>query len=569
MEIKEKYDVLIAGGGLAGLTLALQLKQAKSDISILVLEKRMDNAPVATHKVGESVSELGSLYLREVLNLKEYLTKHQLPKFGFRFFFSQEHSDNIARRVEIGSRISNPFPSHQIDRGLMENELVKRLKDCGVEIVLGARVKEVELSKTGHKLCFEKESNEFKTEGRWIVDSTGRNGLLKRKLDLEKDIDHDINSAWFRLDTVIDIDYWSDDLTWRNFIDPGRRRLATNHLMGEGYWVWIIPLVDGKTSLGIVADPRFHPFNGFNTFEKAMSWLEKYEPLAATMFGRHKEKLMDFKVMKHFAYDTKQFYSADRWAVTGEAGAFMDPFYSPGTDFIALGNSWITDLIVRDISGENTALRTLVYDLAHKELLAGWIQLYRNKYGIFGKTQVMLMKIVWDWASYWAVPDVLFINNGYTDLAVLKQYSSSNDSIGRRFAKLNERMQALFETWGKHDMMPYSDRQLNVFDLKCLRTFQSEIGIRYNSDELMKKVESNLKILEQICAEIFRLASMQINETPEDMHVDPYNMMIEDGKDELLKKSKSQSALSVVESIRIDIAEMWLKNIKTPQNEFA
>jgi hypothetical protein len=85
----------------------------------------------------------------------------------------------------------------------------------------------------------------------------------------------------------------------------------------------------------------------------------------------------------------------------------------------------------------------------------------------------------------------------------------------------------------------------------------------------MGKIESNLKILEQICAEIFRLASTQINETPENMHVDPYDMMIEDGKEELLKKSKSQSALSVVESIRIDIAEMWLKNIKTPQNEFA
>ncbi|MBA2762531.1 MAG: NAD(P)-binding protein, partial [Segetibacter sp.] len=123
MEIRKKYDVLIAGGGLAGLTLALQLKKTKSDISILLLEKRSDDAPIATHKVGESVSELGSSYLREVLNLKEYLTEHQLPKFGFLFFFSPEHNENIARRVEVGSRISNPYPSHQIDRGILENEL--------------------------------------------------------------------------------------------------------------------------------------------------------------------------------------------------------------------------------------------------------------------------------------------------------------------------------------------------------------------------------------------------------------------------------------------------------------
>ena len=569
MEITEKYDVIIAGGGLAGLTLALQLKQTKSAISILVLEKRSETAPVATHKVGESVSELGASYLREVLNLKEYLTEEQLPKFGFRFFFSPEHNENIDRRVEVGSRISNPYPSHQIDRGLLENELVRQLSNCGVKVVLGAKVTGVELSKAGHKIYFEKEKNEkYQAEAKWLVDSTGRNGLLKRKLGLTKEIGHDINSAWFRLDIAIDIDDWSDNLIWRNFVDPGRRRLATNHLMGEGYWVWIIPLVAGKTSIGIVADPQYHPFDRFNTFEKAMKWLEKHEPLAATMFGRHKEKLMDFKVMKHFAYDTKQFYAANKWALTGEAGAFMDPFYSPGTDFIALSNSWITDLIVRDISGENTAMRTLIYDLAHKELLKGWITLYKNMYGIFGKTQIMLMKIVWDWASYWAIPNVLFMNKGYTDIAVLKQYSSSTMSIGRRFAKLNERMQAMFKTWGQYNNTPCADHQLNVFDLNCLRTFQRELGQQYNSGELMQKIESNLKILEQISAEIFRRVSNQIYETPENMNVDPYDVLIADGKNELLEKSTSQDALPVVESIRVDIAKMWLNDIKTSKNEF-
>jgi flavin-dependent dehydrogenase len=124
---------------------------------------------------------MASFYLREVLNLKEYLTEHQLPKFGFRFFFSPEYKENIARRVEVGSRISNPFPSHQIDRGKLENELVRRSIDCGVGVILGATVTDVDLSKAGHKICFEKENNEYRTEGRWIVDSTGRNGLLKKK----------------------------------------------------------------------------------------------------------------------------------------------------------------------------------------------------------------------------------------------------------------------------------------------------------------------------------------------------------------------------------------------------
>ncbi|MEO8416745.1 MAG: hypothetical protein ABI472_23975, partial [Ginsengibacter sp.] len=369
--------------------------------------------------------------------------------------------------------------------------------------------------------------------------------------------------------SIIDIDDWSNNLAWRNFSDPGRRRLATNHLMGEGYWVWIIPLVDGRTSIGIVADPEYHSFDEFNTFDKAMNWLEKHEPLAAKMLDEHTEKVMDFKVMKHFAYDTKQFYSTDKWALTGEAGAFMDPFYSPGIDFIAIGNSWIAELIVRDVSGENTALRTMIYDLAHKDLLKGWINLYKNMYGVFGKTQIMLMKIIWDWASYWAIPNVIFINNGYTDIDFLKQFASPDAGIGPRFSKLNERMQEMFRTWAKYDVTPCADHQQNVFDLNCLRKFHTELGLQYKPGEMIAKVESNLSILVQISAEIFRLVSARVHDTPADMKVNPYDMKIDDGKDELLKKSATQHALPVVQSIRIDIATMWLQNIKNPENEFA
>src|SRR2546423_15288163 len=48
------YDVAILGGGLAGLTLAIQLKRQRPDTSVAVLEKRDGPAPLAAFKVGES-----------------------------------------------------------------------------------------------------------------------------------------------------------------------------------------------------------------------------------------------------------------------------------------------------------------------------------------------------------------------------------------------------------------------------------------------------------------------------------------------------------------------------------
>src|SRR5207237_4072527 len=105
---------------------------------------------------------------------------------------------------------------------------------------------------------------------RWVVDATGRASTLKRKLGLEKDVAHTINSAWLRLGGGINIDDWSEDPDWHaRMVERGFRGLSTNHLMGEGYWVWLIPLVSGPISIGIVADPRFHPYEDINTLEGA------------------------------------------------------------------------------------------------------------------------------------------------------------------------------------------------------------------------------------------------------------------------------------------------------------
>ena len=48
--MQQPYDVIILGGGLAGLTLSIQLKRHKPDIKILILESRKGAASVAAHK---------------------------------------------------------------------------------------------------------------------------------------------------------------------------------------------------------------------------------------------------------------------------------------------------------------------------------------------------------------------------------------------------------------------------------------------------------------------------------------------------------------------------------------
>ena len=93
-----------------------------------------------------------------------------------------------------------------------------------------------------------------------MVDASGRNRALPRQLDLKRANEHNCNAVWLRVAIEIDIGQWSDDPEWQARLVEGDRAMSTNHLMGEGYWVWLIRLASGATSVGIVADPAFHPF---------------------------------------------------------------------------------------------------------------------------------------------------------------------------------------------------------------------------------------------------------------------------------------------------------------------
>lgn len=558
--MSNQYDVVILGGGLAGLTLSIQLKNANPAISILVLERRESEATTAAHKVGESTVELGTHYLREVLNLKGYLEEHELPKHGLRFFFRNNSKEDITSRVELGPRLRLPVPSHQLDRGTLENYLMKLTREKGNDMQLGAKVSGVDIDKDkGHTVSYIQNGEEMKVNCRWVADASGRSSIMKRKLQFQKPMEHHTNAAWWRLKGVIDIDTWTDNKQWQGFLEPNLRYLSTVHFMDKGYWLWVIPLGSKNTSIGIVADPAVHPFDTFNTYEKAVEWMRVNEPLANKMLeplGKG-DGLMDFKILKHYAHHTQKLYSADRWGTTGESGPFLDPLYSPGTDFIAMNNGWLSDLILRDLSGEEIESRVSIYEQCHLALVDAWIPIYKDKYLLMGNTQIMVVKIFWDWAVYWAIPSLLFTNKAFTNIMVLRELFVSKRGLGRKFEMLHKIIQDLFLEWLPYENRIFSNRYIDPFDLKVLRKFQEDLEVQHEPAALIEQIDKNMNLLEQLAVAIFRRVSTQVNGTSPDIRVNPYTINLGKKEGSPMLDTTSDAAITPSDAIMHDVDVMW------------
>ncbi|WP_036464043.1 tryptophan 7-halogenase [Mycolicibacterium iranicum] len=439
------HDVTIVGGGTAALTLALEIRTARPATRVQVIEPNTHPIPEVTHTVGESTVEVSAHYLRDRIGLADHLSTAQIRKMGLRMFFSNNGNTDIARRMELGGSSFVPQVTYQIDRGRLENELYERCRAAGIDLICG-RVRSVALGADGsaHTISYQSGDTVIETTTRWVVDASGRNRLLPRQLDLRKSNGHHCNAAWLRVATEIDVNRWSDDAGFHSRLVEGDRAMSTNHLMGEGYWVWLIRLASGATSVGIVADPAFHPFDGFNTLEKAMVWLRQHEPQCADVLEQHRDEIQDFRVMKKYSHGvTKMYDGAARWCLTGDAGVFLDPLYSSGLDLVAIGNGLITDMIIRGLDGEDVVARSQISDTLFRSLTDMWLAIYQDQYLLMGVPAVMTAKVVWDVAFYWGFIGLLYRNNRFVRIADDPEFVPYLQGL----IDLSNRIQRFFREW--------------------------------------------------------------------------------------------------------------------------
>lgn len=375
----DTYDVAIVGAGWAGLALARQLKRTNPEFTIIQLEASTEFRP----KIGEATVEVTGRYFLQTLGLANYLYRNHLPKNALRFFYdTPEKTLELHEMSEQGTTHIPPHPAFQIDRARFEEDLMQMNRDSGIPVLQGAMVTgfEIDAEKT-HTVSYKHEGEAKQLKCRWVVDASGKACVLTKRLKNHYRENVPLHmSSWGRFSGVKDFDDMGDQ-KWRD--RAYGRFLSTNHFTGEGYWIWFIPLSNGFTSIGLVAD-KTKVDNPPMTKEAFFDFLRSHRSIADLLEHAQME---DFEAWGQLAYRGKQYVSEQRWAASGISAFFLDPLLSGGGDMIALMNDNLTQLITADLAEmdqdkANTALAMKV-PTANKVVLNYYQFLYAQVMNLY------------------------------------------------------------------------------------------------------------------------------------------------------------------------------------------
>jgi flavin-dependent dehydrogenase len=402
----KNYDVVILGGAFSGAAAAILLRRDRPDLSVLVVDRQRE----FDAKVGEATTEMSGMFLTRRLAMWRHLENEHLPKEGLRYWFQNEKVRGHADASESGAFQRSTVPSFQLRRDALDEHLLATAVAEGAELARPARVREVELGEFDHRVTFEREETpgEAETVGcRWVLDATGRANFLGKKLGLiERNREHPTATVWGRWQNVRHI----DDVAARGPLKFSRgnvasRRLATNHYMGFGYWVWFIPLGNGETSVGIVFDTRLIQVDrGSHMESEYRAFLQAIPSAAELLEGAHL-RTEDLRTYSNLAYVTKQ-YMGNGWALMGDAAAFLDPYYSPGLDHASFSVEATVEIVKAQTApegpGANIAARiaehNATFDRSYRRFFEA---VYKDKYFYMGEYDLLSASFLMDTAQYY------------------------------------------------------------------------------------------------------------------------------------------------------------------------
>ncbi|MFD2256193.1 NAD(P)/FAD-dependent oxidoreductase [Luteolibacter algae] len=426
------YDVVVIGGAFSGSSSALLLKRQFKDLRILIIERSGE----FNRKVGESTSEVAGCFLTRILRIGMHLNAKHVAKHGLRMWFHKDGQNAPGRSTELGPAFQGRLPTFQLNRITLDSKILQEATDLGCELARPATIRDLELGGIGkNKVSFKTESGEIReVTATWVIDASGKAAKIAklRKTWNSNATQHPTSAIWTRFTNVSYLDSHEAVAKMEGLSSKviAQRGSATNHLMGFGWWCWIIPLDSGEVSVGLTWDSRlFTPPTDGSMAERLKTHILKH-PVGKVMFENAIPVEGDNCYYKDLAYWSEE-VAGEGWTTVGDACGFMDPLYSQGLDYCShtvyssytlLRNYYSGKCVKEGIAKRNKEFKRSYFD---------WFNaLYKDKYWYLGDAELMYAAFLMDVGTYFIGP----VRGVYTNEDVEFEEMPYSGAIGHAFA---------------------------------------------------------------------------------------------------------------------------------------
>ncbi len=303
MNVSNKYDVIIIGGGPAGCATALMLNR-HSNLNILVIEK----GHYATQRAGESIPPDTRLLFKQLHIWEEFLSDNHDPCLGSRSAWGMP---------ELGYNdfMLNPMGhGWHLNRQKFDQFLCHQVQACGIDFLQDTKVYKSGFKNKKHQISIKvKNGFTFQIESSFVVDASGINSTFAKRNNSKKITDDEmvcITSFYQRRKNSL-----PDKLTLLEATEYG--------------WWYAAHLPENRIAVALTCDKSFSKFYKINQHK---NWIKLLKHTTKNIYknmqsSQYIQNSIRINLVNSCVLDK---IAGQSWLATGDAACTFDPISAGG-----------------------------------------------------------------------------------------------------------------------------------------------------------------------------------------------------------------------------------------------
>lgn len=299
--LDKPYDIIIIGGGIAGLSTALGAVYQKPGLKILVLEKK--------RKIGEDINSSAGTWcfsLEPLLLTPEEMAEIVLQKFT-KIGLSDENESAV---IEFPAAMSETIDLSRLLQ-ILSDKLIKE----GIQIETNSFVDNVEQTKKGFMIDVIANGVAYPLKSRILVDASGVDSFASRKLGLQK--------SWSQAIMGAGAEY---EMTWDG--DPNIVWLVCSMKNKRLGYAWSFPIGNNLSRVGLSVRIETFKGNTASIQEELDSFISSHFLVKQNV--RQKISRINFKCGAYPFKGMAEKIISERFLRVGDAASQANPFLGEG-----------------------------------------------------------------------------------------------------------------------------------------------------------------------------------------------------------------------------------------------